>query len=61
VFKVEEIRRLVSLHDPVRVVLFEDDPEVVRLVNASSFDCDVEARLVGWSVKPQAMVKSAIA
>lgn len=60
-FKVNEIRRLVSLYTPEAVVLFEDDPEVVRLVNESAFATNVEATLVNWSVKPQAMVKAAVA
>jgi len=58
-FKVETIRRIVSLRSPEDVVLYDDDPEVVRTVQEQI--SPTAARLCTWNEKPEAMVTFASA
>lgn len=57
--KTEILRRVIATEHPERLVLFEDDPEVVKLVQ-ETFGPDF-ARLTPWYVKEKAMVRKATA
>ncbi len=58
-FKARIVRELLDLSDVEDVVLFEDDPEVVRTIQAEIGRDN--AVLVPWAEKPEAMVKLATA
>lgn len=57
--KTEILRRVIDTEQPERLVLFEDDPEVVKLVQETFGP--TFARLTTWYVKEKAMVRKATA
>lgn len=58
-FKVWQIREILVACPRAHVVLFEDDPEVVRLVQQEIGSG--HAVLCTWHVKPKEMIKAALA
>lgn len=56
-FKVQQIRRVLASGQWDRVVLFDDDPEVVRLVQ-KNFGQEVAFHCT-WHTKPKELVKAA--
>lgn len=58
-FKARKIRGLLLHPDIEDVVLFEDDPEVVRVIQEEFGP--TRAVLIPWNTKPEALVKKATA